>query len=289
MIRIHGEFKHAIYTVQYIIKDVGFWKDGKILPWKSPLKLLLTDEAILRTTNQNNRVRNDLVHQLSVNPSNPNDLCRVRALSHRVHHILSHGGDVDKLFCDYYIENEQHQVTSLSMTSIVRAAVKALKLKEKGIHKYMAESHSLRVGSIMAIKLTGDSPTTIRKWVNSQATLSSCTFAAKQDSYHQVCLRKWPQAYLSEKWQIQKKLPPLTLTKNTLRTIIPHLLSRLTHLHTIRALYRNMGYISCAHNQVCFYLFYVLFILHIIYSQCLALSSLGYEQIKTKFIFQFDI
>ena len=56
-------------TVQFRVQDVGFWKNGRILPQHSPLKLLLTaDAATMKILNQKNGGTGQTFHQES-NPS----------------------------------------------------------------------------------------------------------------------------------------------------------------------------------------------------------------------------
>jgi hypothetical protein len=51
----NGKMVHATRTRQFQIKDIGFWKDGRILPRTSPLSLLLAaDACTLKITNQKN-------------------------------------------------------------------------------------------------------------------------------------------------------------------------------------------------------------------------------------------
>ena len=41
-IRRNGKMVHATRTIQFQIQDIGFWKDGKILPRDSSLHILET-------------------------------------------------------------------------------------------------------------------------------------------------------------------------------------------------------------------------------------------------------
>ena len=62
---LHGRHMRATRTIQFHIKDVGFFKDGKILPRKSPLPVLLSaDQATLKITNQKNgRMGETITHE----------------------------------------------------------------------------------------------------------------------------------------------------------------------------------------------------------------------------------
>jgi len=48
----NGKMVHATRTRQFQIKDIGFWKNGQILPRNSPLALLLAaDSFALKISN----------------------------------------------------------------------------------------------------------------------------------------------------------------------------------------------------------------------------------------------
>ena len=151
-------------TVQFHIGDVGFFKDGKILPRNSPLPLLLqADEATLKITNQKNGRMGQTIHHHAV-PANPN--CPIKALARRVHAVLSNGGTSGNLLCDYYNPTSLtwHHVTSKDMLTHVRAAITSLGLPNRGITPDLVGVHSLRAGGAMALKLQGFEDTTIMKF-----------------------------------------------------------------------------------------------------------------------------
>ncbi len=90
----------ATRTQQFTVGNVGFFRDGKILPRSSSLDvLLIADSATLKITNQKN-----FVFQVALVD---NENCAVKALAHRVHHILSNGGDNTSLICAVFDKEEQ--------------------------------------------------------------------------------------------------------------------------------------------------------------------------------------
>jgi hypothetical protein len=89
--------------------------------------------------------------------------CPVKAVAHRIHHILSNKGNTSNMLCDVWTDAGWYQITPTDMIIQVRAAVKALKLEEGGIQASLVGVHSLRAGGAMALKLTGADDTTIMK------------------------------------------------------------------------------------------------------------------------------
>ena len=89
--------------------------------------------------------------------------CPIKALARRVHHVLKHGGTLDSLLCLFADKGTLNAVTPESMIGIIRTAVKVLGLHKNGIDPNLIGVHSLRTGVAMAIKLSGNSDTTIMK------------------------------------------------------------------------------------------------------------------------------
>ena len=143
-----------------MVENVGFFKDGKQVSRKSPLSVLLTcDSATLKITNQKNGRMGSTVHHQATGKAH----CPIKALAHRVHHILTHGGESNRFLCDYYHDNEWHSVTSTRVINMVRLACSNLNLAKQGIDIDLVGAHSLRAGGAMALKLHGESDTTIMK------------------------------------------------------------------------------------------------------------------------------
>ena len=91
--------------------------------------------------------------------------CPVKALAHRIHHILSNKGTSYNLLCDVWDKatNAWTQITNRDMTKGLRTAVQDLNLHHKGIDADLVGPHSLRAGGDMALKLNGADDTTIMK------------------------------------------------------------------------------------------------------------------------------
>ena len=159
-VKRNGKMVRATRTVQFRVQDVGFWKNGRILPRHSPLELLLTaDAATMKISNQKNGRTGQTLHQESTGPTGA-----VAALAKRVHHILSNGGTEDQLICDVFENDKGSSVQSSEIVSAVRTAAKALNLQDRGIDSDMIGAHSLRAGGAMALKIMGYADSTIRKF-----------------------------------------------------------------------------------------------------------------------------
>lgn len=91
------------------------------------------------------------------------DLCPIRALARRVHHILANGGSDNNLLSDYWDGNSWQTVTSNEIVKAVRTACDKLNLANSGIDPDLVGAHSLRDGGAMALKLHGEDSITIMK------------------------------------------------------------------------------------------------------------------------------
>ena len=149
-------------TINFRIGDVGFFKNGHILPRSSPLHILRSaDACTLKLSNQKNGRMGQTIHHSALKRS---PLCPVRALAERVHHVLSHGGTTANLLCDYFdTDKKWYRVTSKHLITTIRSATEKLGLKSRGIDPDLVGVHSLRAGGAMALKLRGQSDTTIQK------------------------------------------------------------------------------------------------------------------------------
>ena len=154
---------NAKRTVQFRISDIGFFKNSKILPRRSPLKLLLTaDEVTLKITNQKNGAMGQVIHHKATN--DPTD-CPVQAVARRVHHILENNGNSHSCICDYFTPTVGwRHVRPTELQIALQRAVLALDLKSNGIDVSLISLHSFRAGGAMALKLAGYSDTTIMKF-----------------------------------------------------------------------------------------------------------------------------
>ena len=159
---VKGKRRKATRTVQFRVKDVGFFAaDTVIDPSTASLDLLLHASSVtLRIENQKNGKMGDAIHHEAVQGISNGP---TQAIARRVHHILSNGGNGDSLLCAYLENNTWSAVTSKDMIARVRSATKALELHRKGIDPDMVGAHSLRAGGAMAMKLHGCDETTIMK------------------------------------------------------------------------------------------------------------------------------
>ena len=156
----NGAKVHATRTRQFIVDNVGFFLNNKILPKSSPLDVLLTaTSATLKITNQKNGRMGETIHQKAIDDEN----CPVKALAYQVHHILSNGGTSDTLLCSYFANDQWNTIHSSEIIHAVRTATKLLNLQDQGIDPDLVGAHSLRAGGAMALKLHGFDDTTIMK------------------------------------------------------------------------------------------------------------------------------
>ena len=170
-VTINGRQVRATRTVQFHVRDVGFFKHGRILPRRSPLPTLLTaDQCTLKITNQKKgRMGETITHETVAHLEHG----PVKAAARRVFHILHNGGSKDSLLCDYISDaGIWNAVTPTDMRTTLRTAVQQLKLHECGIDPDLVGVHSLRAGGAMALKLQGTEDTTIKK----QGRWTSMTF-----------------------------------------------------------------------------------------------------------------
>jgi hypothetical protein len=159
---VHGEKVKATRTTQFIVKNIGFFKNGRIVPRTSSLAVLLScDAATMKITNQKNGRMGQTIHQEA---TGTND-CPVQALARRVHHILSSpDGTVNNHICDYYEPaTGWNAITASDIVKLVKTATRQLQLDRQAIDPDMVGSHSLRAGGAMALKLHGYDDTTIMK------------------------------------------------------------------------------------------------------------------------------
>ena len=159
-VKRNGQWVRATRTKQFSVGNIGFWKDGKQLPRRSPLSQLLTaDSATMKISNQKNGRTGQTIHHESTGTKGA-----VAALARRVHHILSNQGTEDNLICDVFTDSYWTSVNSSDMVAIVRTAAKSLKLSAQGIDPDLIGAHSLRAGGAMALKIHGYPDSTIRKF-----------------------------------------------------------------------------------------------------------------------------
>ena len=157
---VKGTRVRATRTVQFTVGNVGFFRDGRIIPRSAPIKeLLRADLATLKISNQKNgRMGQTISHNC-----NGDKTCPVRALAAIVHHILRNGGSDANPLSSYFENGRWTTITSKQIVTRVRSVVKELGLAAHGIDPDLVGAHSLRAGGAMALKLQGIDDTTIMK------------------------------------------------------------------------------------------------------------------------------
>ena len=76
------------------------------------------------------------------------DLCPRKALSRRIHHILTNGGSTESYICDYIvtIKDTFATVTPKNLITAILFSVSDIKLHHTGINPDLVGVHSLRAG-----------------------------------------------------------------------------------------------------------------------------------------------
>ena len=159
----NGQTIRTTRTVQFTVGCIGFHKDGKVVERRSSLDdLLECDQCTYKITNQKSgRMGQTISHETI----RDHDHGPVKATARRVHHILSNGGDEDTIISAYMNDaGIWNTVSSAQMRSGVRNSVKELGLHKNGIDADLVGVHSLRAGGAMAMKLAGETDTTIKKY-----------------------------------------------------------------------------------------------------------------------------
>ena len=94
----NGSLRRASRTKQFCVGDIGFWKNGALLPRSSPLDVLLSaDLATMKITNQKNGRMGQTIHHESFDAN----ICQIKSLARHVNHILSTGGSDKSFICEY--------------------------------------------------------------------------------------------------------------------------------------------------------------------------------------------
>ena len=150
----------ATRTKQFVVGNVGFFKDGKAVKRNSPFaKLLMANLAVLKITNQKNGCMGQTITQhATTTPHFP-----VKTLAHIVHDILLLGGTDATLICLVRMGTKWQDVTSQNMVVMVRQTARLLNLQDQAIDPDLIGAHSLRADGAMALKLHGYDDITIMK------------------------------------------------------------------------------------------------------------------------------
>ena len=116
-VRRDGKCITATRTNQFVVGNVGFFRDGIISPRTLSLDVILTEDlATLKISNQ----KNGRMGQTITQHATDRVMCPVRALVHIVHNILSEGGDNETLLCSVKNNTEWVPVESHHMVAAVR-------------------------------------------------------------------------------------------------------------------------------------------------------------------------
>ena len=132
-------------TKNFTVGYVGFWKGGCQLPHNSPLNILLQVEpATLKITNKKNgRMKQSIHHE-----SFASDLFTWKALSRRIHHILTNGSSTESYISKYRVTSKDPFAT-FTPTYLITAIwlyVSAIKLHRDDINLDLVGARSLRAG-----------------------------------------------------------------------------------------------------------------------------------------------
>ena len=156
----NGKKVPATRTRQFVVGNIGFFKNGVVIPRTSPLNRLLTaDLAVMKISNQKNGRMGQTITQHSTETT----ACPVSALAHIVHNIISNGGNEDTLLCSVWDRKIWVDIEAHHIIKMVRDTTKKLKLHHQAIDHDLVGAHSLRAGGAMALKLHGYDDTTIMK------------------------------------------------------------------------------------------------------------------------------
>ena len=140
----NGKWVSDTLTKQFVVGNFGFFHNGMIMPWNSPMDVLLTAETKTQ-------------HATGIT------MCPVHALDQIVCKILAAGGDESTLLCSVAKDGECIPVENHQIIAAVRAKAKKLKLNLQAIDPDLVGAHYLCTGGAMALKLHGYDDTTITK------------------------------------------------------------------------------------------------------------------------------
>ena len=159
-VRRNGKMVPATRTCQFTVGNVGFFREGRVIPRTAPLSdLLQADLATLKIRNQ----KNGRMGQTITQHATKKDMCPVKALAQIVREILQDGGTDDTLLCAFKSQDEWLSVESNHVVAMVRDVATNLGLAKQAIDPDLIGAHSLRAGGAMALKLHGYDDTTIMK------------------------------------------------------------------------------------------------------------------------------
>jgi len=145
-------------TVPFRVQDVTFRRpDGTVVPNTAPLDQLLAAASVtLFLENQKNGQRGATI----LHTACPTWFCPVKALARRVSGIMAFGVAPSTPLS--FVSPGIH-VVAKNITDLVKHAVRATNLIAQGYDLRRVGTHSLRASGAMALKLQGESDSTIMK------------------------------------------------------------------------------------------------------------------------------
>ena len=156
----NGKRVGATRTKQFVVGNVGFLRNGVLMPRKSPLDVPLTEDLdVLKFSNK----KNGRMGQTITQHTTGRKMCPVHALSHIVYDILTDGGYEYTLICDVAKYGDYIPVESCHIIAAVRATTKILELELQAIDLDLVRAHSLRAEGAMPLTLHGYDDNTIMK------------------------------------------------------------------------------------------------------------------------------
>lgn len=119
---------------------------------------------------QNNGCRAQTIHQEAIHQRH----CPVRAVIHRLKHILSRTNDQDTIIGTFFTTtySQGKCVTTTKINNAVKQAVKALNLNKQGLLPQHVGCYNLQAGGAMAMHLNKVDYNNIKKWVDGHPTCS---------------------------------------------------------------------------------------------------------------------
>jgi hypothetical protein len=155
--------------------DVRLWKDGNLLPHSAGLEtLLLADSATICIAHTKNGTKGAVVHHDAIG----GPICPVAAMARRIANIQQ-GSNKTPICLVYHPSGAISWVTDRDIGRGVRWGATFDCLLTKGYTLDRISPHSLRAGGAMAMKLSGESDSTIMK-VGRWTSLTYLTYIHSQ-------------------------------------------------------------------------------------------------------------
>ena len=150
----------ATRTKQFLVGNVGLFRNSVIIPRSSSLRILLSaDLAVLKIMNKKKGRTGQTITQYAMGDV----VYPVKSLAHIVHHILSCGGTDAALLCSFMAKGVYRSVELSDVVRLVKSTVSALHLEKTGLDPNLVAAHSLRASGAMTLNLHGYIDTTITK------------------------------------------------------------------------------------------------------------------------------